>query len=399
MSGLIDSFFVIFHKSLNWKLWLYVFVISLVALMAIIVPSFVIILIGVVAFLGLGFSFVGFIIYFFLALLFIILILFLNSAVQGTLLNFSRNFLESGKLDVWLAWGKTKPRIFTSVKVEIIIGIIYLVLFVLCFLPFIFALINFLYSVSPTELALKFVLMNSPADFFSFFGEVISALLLSLLLCFIVFLVLLPFSVIYRQIPFYESLGTFGSIKRALYLAKKNYFRNFGFFLIFFLFIIVLTLVYLFLIFAFTFPLSLTKSIGAIIILVGLRIIVEFLYSFWLTVLSLLFDAKIYLLDVENERSASIQAFEPKPLAETSKPLVPVIIPVTKPAEKKQSAKIVSVMPLIQKKPESKPIQKPAVEKTSILKKTYLKKSFNTKFPEGFIPKKETKPYPKKRKK
>lgn len=371
MTGVIDSFGFILSKSFNWKFWLYVIAVSIIGMVAFVVSTVIFVLIAVIAFIALTFTTAGIVVYFIIFLLWLIVMLLVGAALQGTLLNFSRHYLESGNLDIWSSFGKTKPRIFTSVKVEIIIGLIYFILFVLCFLPFIFAFINFLYSITPAELALKAVMAESdPSVFFGLFVPLLFSLILSFILCFIVFLILTPFSVIYKQIPFFENESTFGSIKRALHLAKKNYFRNLGFALLFFLFIGVITLIYLFLIVVFTVPLT-AGNLGALVfLLVFLRIIVELFYSFWVTVLGFLFDAKIYLFDTESE-SHSMQAYQKKE--------VQVVKPVQKPA------KDFLAEAQANKKPAVKAVQKPAV------KKPVSKKSFNTEFPESFLPKKGAK--------
>jgi len=294
---LISAFTFLLNKSIDWKFWLYMLVIGIAGAIAFFVGFFVLLLVGLIIFLVLQFSSLALVFYFVLFLIFLLFVVFLGSAIQGVLLNLSRDFLDSGKLDFGLAWNKTQPRIFISMKVEIIVGFVFTLLFVLLMLPFIFSLIDFFGSLNPVQLIL---LSASPETILSQLMSLLAAFLLGIILFFLIQLVIVPFSVIYRQIPFFESLGAVDSIKRAIDLAKKNYWKNFVFFLIYFFFVLVVSVVYFFVLLILVVPIA-TKIAWLIILATLLRVIIQVAFSLWANAISFLFNIKVYELDIEGE--------------------------------------------------------------------------------------------------
>ncbi len=230
----------------------------------------------------------------------------LGSAVNGVLLNFARDYIHSGKIDLGLAFNKTKPRIFTAVKVEVIVGIFFFAVFLLFFLPFIFSLIELINTAS-----LRFLIAPNSSQMLSLFFSVLGSLLLGFLLYGIFSIIVAPFSILYRQIPFFESLSAVDSIKRAVFLARKNYFSNLGFAVLAFIITGVFTFVYM----IFSFVLALTNAsqiIFLIILAIFLRIILEFAFVLWTTVFNYLVYVKVYEFN-----STEQKFFQPKTFLKT----------------------------------------------------------------------------------
>jgi hypothetical protein len=305
MAGVIDSFSFILKKSLDWKLWLYLFVISIAGTLAIIISFVVFLLVGLIVFFILALSPVALVLYFLLFVLFLITLFFFSSAITGISLNLTREFIETGKRDLTLAWNKTKGRIFTSVKVEVIVQFFFLLVLLILFLPFILSLINLLAgSAKPV--------LSRPSFFLNSIMSLLGSFLLSLFLCIIFSIIVLPFSVIYSQIPFFESKGAIESIKRAIYLAKKNYLKNLFFSFLFFIFFVVVLIIYFVLVFALE---ALTAKIFLLIVLfVLLRIIIEVAYTLWSTAYGFLFSTQVYLMDIEEEKKTKpVKAVALKP--------------------------------------------------------------------------------------
>ena len=318
MAGLVDAFSLIAKKSLEWKLWVYLFAVALAGILAFFVSLMVVLLAGLVVFFALNLSPVALLIYFILFVLFVLLMFAVGSAMTGTSLNLTREFLEKGKLDFNSAWNKTQPRIFTAVKVELIVFVFFSVIFLIVFFPFISSLINFFNSFSLAQLAL----LSSPQQLLKLLLPLVGSLLFGILLFLLVSIIVLPFSVIYRQIPFFESESSVDSIKRAIFLAKKNYLKNFAFYLIMFFFLFAVSLVYSLVLVLLSLPLA-TGILWLIIIFTLFRIILQIVFSVWATAFSYLFEVKIYELNAVS--------FPKKPSAKK--------LPVKKPAAKKLSAR------------------------------------------------------------
>jgi len=274
-------------------LWLYLLVIGFAGGLVFFIALIVFLLLCLIVFFSLQFSALALLLYLIFFILFLIVAFITSSAIQGTSLNISRDFLEKGKLDFWSAWGKTKPRIFTSVKVEIVVGLFFLLVFLISFLPFIFSLIDFVASLNFTDL----LFLDSSA-FLNLFAPLIVSFLSSLLIFFIISLIIIPFSMLYRQIPFFESKGAVDSIKRAINLARKNYVKNFVFYFIFIVFVIAVSLVYTLVLFILMLPVFMGVA-WLLILFTFLRIIIQIAFSIWVSVLSFLFDSKVYLINVE----------------------------------------------------------------------------------------------------
>ncbi len=296
MTSVSEAFSVVLAKSFDWKLWLYLAVILLIGIIAIMVPFFILFFIGLFVSITSGFSPAVLFLFFIFFILFMLIAFFVGAAMNGTALNLIRENLSKGTYDLWKAWGKTKPRIFTSVKVEIIVSIFFFFLFLICFLPFIFSLINFFNSLS-----LPMLLFSSPETWLKLFSSLFASLLVSVFIWIIVSLILLPFTVLYRQIPFFESKGAVDSIYRTIHLARKNYRKNLFFALLFFIVFLGITFLYLILSFSFA-GISLFPSLGAVIFLLMIfRLIIEIFYTIWITTFSYLFDTQIYLLNIKGE--------------------------------------------------------------------------------------------------
>ena len=318
MAGVIDSFSFILKKSFDLTLWFYLFLILILSVVGAVIIFFAGIFIGVILFLVFQLSLIGLFFYFLLFLVFLVVFLLFGSAITGTSLNFVRDYLQTGQKDLGSAFNKAKPRIFTSFKVELIVSLFFLLVLIVFFLPFIFSLIQLINSIS-----LQLLIAPNSAEMLSLIVSLLGSFLLGIGLFLIFSLVISPFSVIYKQIPFFESKGAVDSIKRAIFLAKKNYWNNLAFAVLMFLFIGFITVIYLFFTFALT---ALTSAnIGFVIIFVVLlRIIIEFVYSIWLSVFSVLFDVKIYSMNVEGEgKSKPYQmkkTFSKEPLPKMSAP-------------------------------------------------------------------------------
>jgi len=298
MTSVSEAFSVVLSKSFDWKLWLYLAVIILIGLIAIMVPFFVLFFIALMVFALVQFSFLALLLYFILFILFMLISLIVGSAMNGTALNLAREYLAKGTYDLWKAWHKTKSRIFTSVKVEIIVSVFFFFLFLICFIPFFFSLIGFFNSLS-----LPMILFSSPENWLSLFASLFASLIVSFLIWIIVSIVLLPFTALYRQVPFFESLGAVDSIHRTIDLAKKNYKKTLFFALLFFIVFLGITFLYLILSLSFGVT-SLFPTLGALIALLMIfRLIIELFYTVWITTFSYLFDTQIYLLNIENEKT------------------------------------------------------------------------------------------------
>lgn len=299
MAGVIDSFSFILKKSFDLRLWLYLFIILVLAMIGFVALVFAGIFIGAILFVFLQFTALGLFIYFLLFLVFLVIAILFGAAINGTSLNLVRDYLERGKIDLSLAFNKAYPRIITSFQVELIAAVFFGIIFLLCFLPFIFSLLNLIESISLFSLA-----FSSPEQIISLFLPVLGSFFLGILLFSIFSLIIAPFTVIYKQIPFFESHGAIGSIRRAIFLGKKNYFSNLAFFVLIFIFIGIITLIYV-LISVSLVALNAAQIAWMAIFAVLLRIVIEMVYTLWVTVFSFLFDTKIYLMNVEGEKKKS----------------------------------------------------------------------------------------------
>ncbi|MFH1664295.1 MAG: hypothetical protein ABH986_05860 [archaeon] len=305
MASLTDEFSLIVKKSFNWMLWLYLFAVSIAGGIVIVFSFIVFLLLALIVLLSLGFSsLLAWILCLILFILFLLAAFFVSAALQGASLNISMEFLEKGRLDFWSAWGKTKPRIMTAFKVDLIVSVFFLIVFFACFLPFIFSLMNFFASLNLTDF-----LFAGPGDFLRVFAPLIVSFLISLLVFIVISIILLPFSVIYKQVPFFESLPATDSINRAIFLAKKNYLKNLAFYFIFFVFIMVVSLVFAFVIGIFTVAMV-SGIVWLVLLLIFLRVIIQVIFSVWVSAFSFLFETKIYQINVEGEKQR--KTIEPK---------------------------------------------------------------------------------------
>ncbi|PIN98196.1 MAG: hypothetical protein COT90_05355 [Candidatus Diapherotrites archaeon CG10_big_fil_rev_8_21_14_0_10_31_34] len=308
MTGVIDSFSFVLKKSFDFRLWLYLFLIMLLSVIGFIALVFAGVFIGAILFVFFQLTLIGFLIYFLLFLIFFFLMLLVGSAINGTSLNLVKNYLEKGKIDLGLAFDKTKPRIFTSFKVELIVAVFFGIVFLLCFFPLIFSVLNLIESISLASLA-----FSSPEQIFSIVFSVIGSLFLGIILFSIFNLVISPFTIIYKQIPFFESHSAVDSIKRAIFLGKKNYLSNLAFFVLMFVFIGLITLIYLLLTFSLT-GVSSGQIVWLVIFAILLRIVIEIFYTLWISVFSFVFDTKIYLVNVETEKKTTKSITKKQPI-------------------------------------------------------------------------------------
>ncbi len=307
----------VLRKSLDLKAWLYfgvLWFIESIALLLLLVPFAVVLAVflfssGFFDNTSSAFDILSSLMPFFVVLGLIGVIVFFGLFVffEGMELHFSREFLSGKKRSLTkalsLAFQRAKQRFWVMFGTKIIISLIMLailgVLFAVFVLPVLFHFLPLIEASSTNYSALI-------GSFFSMFLYVLVVVLVLVVALFL----LNPFFVLGLQVSLFEDKGIIESVKRTIRLGKSNYFLNLSFL---FLFGLVIALIYCFISVIEMFPYLLigflvigsASNVGLMLFIILWSLvffIVRLLYIFWTGVVQPFFMAKIYELNIVEEK-------------------------------------------------------------------------------------------------
>lgn len=309
MGYFLDSVIELLKKSVNLTLWGYYLLIGLIIAVLAIISLAVIAIPAILTVISLQFELTALIIYAVLAVIAVLVLVFLGALGAGIYINFAREYLERGNLDLGLAWNRTLPRVYTAFKVQLILFIVVFTAIILWVIPLILSLVSFIEQNRGTIL---FSAINElPGNFFStpsftqvFLPFLIASflwILLGILIYLIISLVLWPMLVLLETIPYFERIGAIDCFKRAYYLGRKNYSNNYFFIIWWVLLTFAVSIPYAIIVsFLSAFQTIGTQSIalmGFFIIAVIIRVIIQVIYGLWSTAFSSFVSVTIYKFD------------------------------------------------------------------------------------------------------
>jgi hypothetical protein len=308
-------------KSINLTLWGYVFVIGLATAIISIVLFLLGLVIGVCGFYLFGNSLPSLILLFLLCLVFFVAFFFLTIICSALSLWVTRDFLHGKKILLIGSLKKVWSRIFSLFFAQTIVSTFF------CFLLFVAVLIALL----PIILAipnLKPGFFTDPIQSSTFVANTLfPAFLLALVLLFVFLLICLlssPIVFLIEPIVLFESIGAIDGVKKAIAVAKKNYWHNLAVIVFYFIFVIALALVFSTPDFATRVIYeSIQNSSSALLvgIIFGLLSFVIWVFSMILTnSFALVLFVKYYSANahvVEKQPSLSVEPSQRKPLART----------------------------------------------------------------------------------
>lgn len=337
----VDAFVEITKKVFSLKLWLYNFLLGLFAIAVFLVMLLVFAVPVLATYFTLQLSIAAIAIYAVIAVLFIIALFLLSAFINGIQLNFSREYLESGKISFMQAIDRTMPRIWVAAKQQILVAIFFLILALIVFFPVIASVLNILGQLDFSSLAaLQASLALLSASLLQQIIPIIIAFILGALVYAVIILILLPILVVLMQVPFFEKVSAIGAIKRAILLGKKNYFKNYGFTILFGIACLVAMILMFVIQTAITVPFGVVnesvsaESMGAgfflaFIVAMAISFIIQLIVQVGLSAYSGLYSAKLYLIDVESD--ASLHSGLPVEVREEPAPMVLEKPPTAKP--------------------------------------------------------------------
>ena len=319
MVSIVDSLVDVFKKSFDLKLWLYFLIIIIIA---VIVGWLVQLLtFGIVESIVFApiqasmmfptatasaeiFSYllqnIGLIVTLYIAAfaVYFVLMILVDSFFTGLELNLAKDFLGNAGLSLDRVLEKTKPRVITLFKANLLVSILLFALFFVLMLPVLVQLFSVISAAS--EAGLLALATDSAAEqqlAGGIIGLTINFFLMVVLYSLIV-LLLLPFLWLVVTVVLFEKLGAIASIKRAWALAKASYLRNLAYVLLFYVIVILLSLAVLLVMFALFFVLFLGGLVGMllgilVLLVLGLGLLL------WLVAFSALAQVNFYILNVQ----------------------------------------------------------------------------------------------------
>lgn len=306
MAGVVQAIEGILKKSFNLKLWIYNLAAYLIPLLLLAVISFVLVFAGVliaspmIAVLDIA-SLIPIILIFGAILL--VLFYFFSVLLTGWGMNLNKDFLETGNLSLKDSFHKTTPRLFTAFFLKILFTIIVLLFIAVIFAPFALGFIDSVQSKGIESALLTDIFLED----YSFsetmfvliegFLENLTSFLAAVFALIIAGIVFTPFFLLLEPVVFFENNSVIGTLKRAISLSFANFFRNWGFFLLFYIIVMIISTV-----------IGIAGVLAIAIPLIGIAvyIIATIIIILWSLTFSYLFYAKLYNLNTEQ----SLPSFE-----------------------------------------------------------------------------------------
>jgi hypothetical protein len=230
----------------------------------------------------------------------------------------AREFLSKGNFSVSKAFEGTKKRFIPSFAQQVLVSVIIFVFALIVFSPVIASALNFLHSAESQEV-LSLALMNPELEATSqaltsllagFFLQNALFLLLGFLLCLLAFLAFIPALLLLKQAVFFESNSAIASIKRAINLGFKNFFKNWAFFILFIIVILVVSAVLNLIV--------ISISASQDIAILAVSMLITLILQVFITATTMLFLVKLYDLNAGGKPEA-------KPFSEKALPLIPAM--------------------------------------------------------------------------
>ncbi|MEW6295799.1 MAG: hypothetical protein AB1467_05940 [Candidatus Diapherotrites archaeon] len=291
----------------------------IVSVLSIFLIAVFVVLPAVATFLSFKFSVAALWIYLLLFFVFIVIMAFAEALFLGFKLNFSRALASGKKIELGSAWKALKPRLVTAFGVKLVVNLVVAIAVILWLIPVAIYFLNaikefsFLFSALPfTSAQTAFALSVLFPAFLLLFLKVFAWLLLGAIIFGVIYLVLLPFLIVLNAVPYFEDIGIIDSFKRAYWLGRKNYFKNYFFAVAYFIFSLAAVIVLLIVggilnlvSFVFSFFL-LAVAIAAII-----RFIINVLFGVWAQGYGSLFFLNVYAFDSSAKKPALKPAKKP----------------------------------------------------------------------------------------
>jgi len=313
MGFYIDSALNSFRRSFNPKFFGYNFLAGIIVfVISIVLIAVFVVLPAVAAFLAFKFSVTALWIYLLLFFVFIVIMAFTEALYSGFKLNFARDLISGKAITLKSAWHATKPRLLTAFGVKLIVNLVIAIAVILWFLPLAVYFLNAIKEFSFLIPGLPFSSAQAPLSpavflpaFLLVFLKVFAWILLGAIIFGIIYLVLLPFLIVLNAVPYFENIGVIDSFKRAYWLGKKNYFKNYFFAIAYFIFSLAALIILLIV----DGILNLTSFIFsfflfAVAVFAILRFIINILFSVWSQGYGSLFFVNVYDFDSAGKKIA-----------------------------------------------------------------------------------------------
>ncbi len=223
-------------------------------------------------------------------IIFIIVATLLDSFISGLLLNIALDYLKKAKFSIGRAIEKTTPRLLVLFAINIIFVAILGILQIILILPAIISSLNLLNSLVSAGgisalLMNPSLLSNIAAQITAISAQIDLGNLINLIILFFIS----PFLLMIAPVALFEKRGVSASLGRIIELGKKSYLPTLGYLLLLGLLAIIGIIVFIIAIFI---------SLLLVLVLIGIPLLIVVLIAFalWLTALSSLATAKLYLV-------------------------------------------------------------------------------------------------------
>ncbi len=307
-----------FRLSLAKRLWLYCFILMIVAyvgaalVQALTIGAVFNLLLGSFTDLSLAAQFSKLIqaviaalpLLVFAYVVYLVLYILFEAVVAGLFLNGMRLFVSQGirgiEMLVSSSWSATRPRIKTAFLTTLLLNVVVIVLVTIMFLPLLLAMVSELPNLASFSYS-DIEELSYSGGIASVSSKILAAAIptiLMLLVFFVAWILLIPMLVLISPVVYFENLGVIGSIKRAFSLGKRNYLRNFAFLILLWLGAIVPAIILVLLLFV-----SMINPLLLILLIIP-WIIVFFIYILWIITFLYLGSVKYYFMVTEGERTS-----------------------------------------------------------------------------------------------
>ena len=315
MGKYINGIIEVFKKSFNLKLWLYylliiiaIMVIFSLVLLVVAIPAILITLpyltnpaklmtdwlLLVVVY---GITFV----------VFTIITGLIDAYSSGVLLKIAKRPLENKEINLRDSFNVPIGRVATLFLISLLIGVISFVLMIVLLLPSIIEIINILPLLETSNMAIL-------GKMISLVTVIVLNVVLVALLFTVVSIALAPVLMLLAPVAIFENYGIINSIKRAFKLVKGNYLGSMGYIILLIVITIGASLVIAAAEQIVVFVIGMLGNVFVnqaavlavmIILMIGIIIVLETIFSVWLTAFIYLAIMKLYLINNKGKETVS----------------------------------------------------------------------------------------------